>query len=125
MVCGFIGQPNMPKTAGGIYQALPYLDQAPFLVVNGDIWIESNYQQFLIDLHPSDGAHLWLTPNPDYRKTGDFALVKGRVQSDPMLTYTGVGLFSPALFQVLSAGKRALTGLLHQWLSKVLSVALC
>ena len=28
------------ETAGGINQALPYLGNAPFLVINGDIWCD-------------------------------------------------------------------------------------
>ena len=33
------------ETAGGIIQALPLLGDAPFLVVNGDIWIDYPFER--------------------------------------------------------------------------------
>ena len=41
------------ETAGGIIKALPYLGDDEFLVVNGDIFIDGDYSQFLVKI-PKD-----------------------------------------------------------------------
>ena len=38
------GDPAL-ETGGGIFQALPLLGDAPFLVINGDVWLLSNISQ--------------------------------------------------------------------------------
>ena len=47
------------ETAGGIFNALPLLGEEPFLVVNGDVWIDYPFAQ-LADyrLQPGETAHL-------------------------------------------------------------------
>ncbi|WP_163558532.1 N-acetylmuramate alpha-1-phosphate uridylyltransferase MurU [Halomonas sp. NO4] len=86
------------ETGGGIRQALPLLGEAPFLLVNGDIWC---------DLDPAtlpalgdDLAHLVLVDNPDHHPDGDFHLdAAGRVHAtgEPRLTFAGLSLLDPAL----------------------------
>lgn len=53
------------ETAGGIHRALPLLGAAPFLVVNGDIWIDFPFAR-LLDHRLADavGAHLVMVANP-------------------------------------------------------------
>jgi len=51
------------ETGGGILQALPLLTatgQEPFLLVNGDVWTDWDYQQALQVSLANDLAHLWL-----------------------------------------------------------------
>lgn len=71
------------ETAGGIVQALPMLGTEPFLVINGDIWLDLDYHTLVSQPLGDDLAHLWLVPNPPQNPTGDFALQAGRVMDTP------------------------------------------
>lgn len=86
------------ETGGGIRQALNLLGEAPFLVVNGDIWTD-----FPLDTLPKalpGQAHLVLVPNPAHHPDGDFALEGGQVASkgQPKYTFSGIGIYHPLLF---------------------------
>ena len=62
------------ETAGGIIQALPLLGDAPFVVVNGDIWTDFPFEG-LRGISPSvGGAHLVLVDNPAQHPEGDFLI---------------------------------------------------
>ncbi|HEY0907043.1 MAG TPA: nucleotidyltransferase family protein [Methylophilus sp.] len=95
------------ETAGGIAQAMPLLGDAPFLVVNGDVYADIDFA----DLHlaADDLAHLVMVDNPPQHAGGDFALMQGRVceKGEPMLTFSGVGIYHPCLFQSVVAGQAA------------------
>jgi len=106
------------ETAGGILAALPLLGAAPFLVVNGDIWTDYPFEQLAAyTLLPEERAHLVLVANPPQHPAGDFAIDSdGRVRALAPgavgSTYAGLGIFSPAFFAGLAAGKRPLRPLL-------------
>ncbi len=101
------------ETAGGIIKALPLLcssssqdnnsQDEPFLVVNGDIYIDYDYQH-LPQLTDSQLAHLWLVENPAHNQQGDFRLVGENVQNltqlnaSPTYTFSGIGLYRPSFF---------------------------
>ncbi|KAB7623761.1 N-acetylmuramate alpha-1-phosphate uridylyltransferase MurU [Alkalilimnicola sp. S0819] len=86
------------ETGGGIYRALPLLGDAPFWVVNGDIWTDYDYQRLPVE--PPGLAHLVLVENPAHNPRGDFALRDGQVrpEGEPGLTFSGIGVYRPALF---------------------------
>ncbi|GEN27315.1 nucleotidyltransferase [Halovibrio variabilis] len=101
------------ETGGGIQQALPLLGEAPFLLVNGDIWCEA-----LLDPHALQGddlAHLMLVDNPSQHPYGDFGLAAGRVNptSTQRLTYAGISVIHPALLAAQPSGAFALAPLLR------------
>ena len=106
------------ETAGGIVQALPLLGSDPFLVINGDTWIDADYATLVRQPLGSDLAHLWLVPNPPQHPNGDFSLQAGRVQDAPALTFSGVGLYHPAAFADLPSGARKLAPLLRDWMAQ-------
>ncbi|WP_163650374.1 N-acetylmuramate alpha-1-phosphate uridylyltransferase MurU [Modicisalibacter sp. 'Wilcox'] len=94
----FSHEPEPLETGGGIRQALGLLGEAPFLLVNGDVWCELDPRW----LAPLDGdlARLVLVDNPPHHPGGDFHLdPQGRVRADgrPRLTFAGVSLLDPAL----------------------------
>ncbi len=93
------------ETAGGIRRALPLLGPDPFLVVNADLWCDFDLGQ-LKTLEPDADAHLVLVDNPPHHPDGDFALDGHRVSATgaPKRTYSGIGVFRPALFEVLPEG---------------------
>ncbi|WP_406672583.1 N-acetylmuramate alpha-1-phosphate uridylyltransferase MurU [Natronospira sp.] len=92
------------ETGGGIHHALPLLGQQPFLVVNGDVWCEADFDR--LRLADDDLACLLLVDNPDHNADGDFALQQGRVrnQGGPRYTFSGIGLYHPELFRDSPAG---------------------
>ncbi|MFQ1804527.1 N-acetylmuramate alpha-1-phosphate uridylyltransferase MurU [Aeromonas veronii] len=106
------------ETAGGIVQALPLLGADPFLVINGDTWLDLDYHTLVSQPLGKDLAHLWLVPNPPQHPSGDFALQEGRVVDTPAFTFSGVGLYDPAAFASLAGGARKLAPLLRDWMAQ-------
>lgn len=102
-------EPEPLETAGGIAQARPLLGEAPFLLVNADVYCEIDFSR-LLGL-PIDGrlAHLVLIPNPAHRAGGDFSLAGGRVGNGEgaRYTYAGIAVMSPALVDGIRAGEKA------------------
>jgi len=90
------------ETGGGICRALPLLGASPFIVVNADIW--SNYDFSKLPASLAGHAHLVLVDNPDHHPAGDFGLSADRVieAGTPMLTYTGIGVYHPDMFDGLT-----------------------
>ena len=93
--------PGALETAGGIAHALPLLGEAPFLVLNGDIFCDWDFRR----AHALSGclAHLVLVDNPPQHALGDFGLDGGSVCyaagcAGPVYTYAGIGVFSPRFF---------------------------
>lgn len=110
------------ETAGGIIQALPFLGDEPFLVVNGDVWTRFDFADILeIDLH-DHLAHLVLVDNPPQHPQGDFVLqdnkVFDRITDQTAFTFSGISVLSPKLFADLEQGKRPLAPLLRDAMSK-------
>lgn len=106
------------ETAGGIVQALARLGAEPFLVINGDTWLDLDYRTLVNQPLGEDLAHLWLVPNPTQHPQGDFSLQAGRVLDTPALTFSGVGLYRPAAFAGLATGARKLAPLLRDWMAQ-------
>lgn len=102
------------ETAGGILNALPRLGPDPFLVVNADLWCDYDLGR-LNGLEPEGDAHLVLVDNPAHHPSGDFALDRDRVlaEGSPKLTYSGIGVFRPAMFASLQPGERPLRPVLN------------
>jgi MurNAc alpha-1-phosphate uridylyltransferase len=97
------------ETAGGIAQALPLLGDDAFLVVNADVFTDFDFAT-LADLALGAAlAHLVLIDNPAHHPRGDFALVEGKVTDDSAnrLTFSGIGVYRPALFAGIPPGGRA------------------
>ena len=102
------------ETAGGIQRALPLLGETPFIAINGDIWTDyslTNLPETLEGL-----AHLVLVDNPPQHPKGDFMLQAGQIlpSGENCLTFSGIGLYRPALFADLKPGKAPLAPLLRQ-----------
>lgn len=86
------------ETGGGMLHALPLLGDAPFLLVNGDVW--SDYDFARLPREPAGLAHLVMVDRPPQATQGDFALdADGTVRADGErpLTYSGMGVYRPQL----------------------------
>lgn len=107
--------PEALETGGGIFRALRWLGDAPFLVVNGDVWTDIDLAT-LAALRTDALAHLVLVPNPPHHPRGDFALVGARVteSGDARYTYSGIGRYTPEFFAGCTDGKFPLLPLLRR-----------
>lgn len=108
------GQPL--ETAGGIRKALPLLGDKPFIVVNGDVHSDYDFRQLVQKDLAEYLAHLVLVDNPEHHKKGDFALANGKLSlvDGEWLTYSGIALLHPAIFQQYPQYKGPLAPLLRQ-----------
>ena len=91
------------ETAGGIAHALPLLGPDPFLVINGDVVCDFPLARALTIATQMRAARLlaWcvLVPNPPHHPDGDFALADGLLDTARRkLTFSGIGVYHPALF---------------------------
>lgn len=102
------------ETGGGILKALSLLGDKPFLVVNGDIWTDYPFSRLPETIEGF--VHLVLVDNPKHHAEGDFHLIGSKVsdQGSPKLTYSGIGIYSPALFKNCSEKKFPLAPLLRE-----------
>ncbi len=93
----FIYEGSQPlETGGGMWNARTLLGDAPFLVVNGDIWTDFDFA--LLPHEPAGDAHLVLVDNPSQHPQGDFALAADghvHMDGDDRLTYSGIGVYRP------------------------------
>jgi MurNAc alpha-1-phosphate uridylyltransferase len=122
-------RPDALETGGGIFNALPQLGSAPFLLVNGDVWADIDFGALRRAPPRGSLAHLVLVTNPPHHMRGDFLLTDGQVSDGEgtRYTYSGIGIYTPDLFAGSTAGKfpllpllrnaiaaRALSGELHE-----------
>ena len=102
------------ETGGGIFKALPLLGEAPFWLVNGDIFCSYDYAVRGL----ADGllGHLVMVPNPGHNANGDFSLSAGQVTrcAEQTLTYSGIAILHPGLFSGAVGGKFPLAPLFNQ-----------
>ena len=113
------------ETAGGVRKALPWLvaeSDEPFLLVNGDVFTDVEYASFNLKLSDQEDARLWLVPNPQWHREGDFHLqVNGKLSPETGLrfTFAGISLLRPSLFTHLPLHKpEPLAPLLRQLIDR-------
>ncbi|MFH2135992.1 MAG: N-acetylmuramate alpha-1-phosphate uridylyltransferase MurU [Pseudomonadota bacterium] len=107
------------ETAGGIAFAQHLLGDAPFVVVNGDVYCDYDFshlpQRAAALANSGDMAHLVLVDNPEHNLKGDFCLAGDRIVATPripdpkfqILTFSGIGLYKSALFANITRGSKA------------------
>lgn len=118
-------EPEPLETGGGIFKALPLLSdnehgKEPFLLVNGDVWLELDYQA-LIHKPLSGLAHLVLVDNPEFNPQGDFHISQGVLAikgKGSAYTFSGVSILHPDLFASCTQGIFKLAPLLKQAMAR-------
>lgn len=100
------------ETAGAIGQALPLLGDAPFLLINGDVWTDYPLERLQgYTLAPHVLGRLVLVPNPEHNRCGDFAVKEQLLcQNDSGkagCTFSGISLIRPALVAQYPNKRRA------------------
>jgi len=122
------------ETAGGIAKARHLLGDEPFLALAADIYCPHfNFEQVKGVLedndvwghpHPLDKrdvAWLYLVKNPAHNPQGDFALNSFSIinEGEPRLTFSGIGVYRPLMFDALTAGESAkLAPLLREYAAR-------
>ena len=101
------------ETAGGIATALPLLQDAPFWLVAGDVFMPE-FSFPASDAHrfaaSSALAHIYLVANPPHNPQGDFGISDSGLalsRAADQFTYSTLGLYHPALFRDTPAGQKA------------------
>jgi MurNAc alpha-1-phosphate uridylyltransferase len=112
------------ETAGGIANALHLLGNTAFAVINADIYCDYDFAQLAertarLDDN-DDSCHLVLVNNPEQHPNGDFGLSNGRLTDNaPKFTFSGMGVYKPALFRHIVRGSIApLAPLLREQIAK-------
>lgn len=95
---------SLLETGGGLLQAQPYLQDAPLIVVNADIWCTSLPQ--FPPVAANELAFLWLVPNPSHHPEGDFYFCSAtkQIACTPQTgfsahTFMGLSRLSPEILQ--------------------------
>ena len=114
------------NTGGGIYNALPLLGDEPFIIVNSDIWTDYPFKQ-LTEFNLTGLAHLVMVSNPKQHLEGDYFLNAKTTQAHQnitqdkpandrshRLTYSGIAILDPQLFNACHATVFPLPDLLVQ-----------
>lgn len=102
-------EPEPLETGGAIRKALPLLGDEPFLLVNGDVWVQCDFAPLLNRCLPEHNlGHLLLVPNPEHCASGNFSPtqaaadpchfalspVRDQVES---YTFSGISVLRPQL----------------------------
>jgi len=105
---------NILETGGGIHQALRHLGDAPFLVVNADVYTDMPVPH--IELAAEHLGHLVMVPTPDYREHGDFDIEEGLIRNGlrALYTFSGVAVYRPEFFDGCEAGRFPLAPMLRE-----------
>jgi MurNAc alpha-1-phosphate uridylyltransferase len=109
--------PEPLEAGGGLFRMLPALGRDPFLVVNGDVFTDLPFETLKHRLKTDFLAHLVMVPNPVHHPKGDFHLSPAghlRIEGEPKLTYSGVGVYKADFFKDCRAGKFPLLPLLKR-----------
>ncbi len=85
--------------------------------MNGDVW--TDFPLRALTLPPESLAHLVLVANPEHHPGGDFALAPGGrvVDGADTLTFSGISILDPRLFEGCAPGVFALKPLLERALA--------
>lgn len=109
------------ETAGGIKKALSLLGDAPFVVINGDVFSDFPYQQLIGKLGADSLAHLVLVPNPPQHPKGDFGISAAGyalAEAEHCYTFSGIAIYRPEFFVTIAEGKQKLAPYLRHAMSQ-------
>ncbi len=98
------------ETGGALWQALPLLEEEPFVLINADVFCD--YPIINLCRHSlASGAlgHLILVPNPEQHSQGDFALGEHGIlatSGTERFTFSGISLLHPNLIRAFPAARQ-------------------
>ena len=94
----FSDETELLGTGGGVKQALNYLGNDSFLLINADIYHEFKLDTLIMDV---EYAHIVGVKNPDHNIVGDFSIdgSKVSINSSNNLTWSGISVINPKIFE--------------------------
>lgn len=107
------------ETAGGINKALSLLcpdpDDEMFIVVNGDIFTDFDFDTLPTYLPEGVDAHLVMVNNPSHNPDGDFYFEGHRLHPEqrPKLTFSGIAVYNKSFFAQVKPGVKPLPPMLR------------
>jgi MurNAc alpha-1-phosphate uridylyltransferase len=106
------------ETGGGIHNALSFLGDSPFLVINSDIYTDCKLS--VIKINQNDHGVLVMVKNPIHNLNGDFSCSNGRVISgnENKMTYAGISILNPIIFENFKLGKYKLSDVLTKEINR-------
>ncbi len=107
------------ETGGGVHHALPLLGDAPFVVVNGDVYCDVDLRALrerAASLPADVLAHLVMVPNPAQHPKGDFVFSGSQLRDEAgeRYTFSGISIQRPALFKDCAPGAFSVVPLWRQ-----------
>ena len=103
------------ETGGGVVNALPLLGDAPFMILNGDIFTDFPFASLPSSPPSWADLHLVLTPTPEFRERGDFDYADGRITARGNgFVYCGIAVLRPTLFHGMAVRPFSLQHTLFQ-----------
>jgi N-acetyl-alpha-D-muramate 1-phosphate uridylyltransferase len=99
----FSREPEPLETGGALFHAEALLAGSDFLLVNGDVWSDIDYQDFIQKKLQGDNlGHLLMVPNPEFHPQGDFVLNQNthtleEKKDQSGCTFAGISILSPQL----------------------------
>lgn len=100
----YVVEPEPLETGGGIFNALAFFENQPFIAMSSDIITDFSLNMLP---HSLPGlAHLVLVDNPDFHAEGDFGIENGCAKLNvlPKFTFANIGLYHPDLFLDVEPG---------------------
>ena len=110
--------PGGLETAGGLRHALHLLGTEPFLVVNGDTFIDADYSLFASHRLGAMKAHLWFVEKAAHNPQGDFDLQEGMVTTDRHYTFSGAAVYDPAAILEIPDERQPLKPWFEKWIGE-------
>lgn len=109
-------EPPALETGGGMQKALAQLGQAPFIALNGDVFVDLDFSSLTRRALDGALAHLLMVHNPEHHPEGDFVLHQGKLRTcgPEKLTFSGIGLYHPQLLSGLAPGRYKLGPILRE-----------
>jgi MurNAc alpha-1-phosphate uridylyltransferase len=107
------------ETAGGIIKALPLIcpnsDDEMFVVINGDIFTDFDFDRLPPYLSEGIEAHLVMVNNPSHNPAGDFYFEGHRLHPNQgcKLTFSGVAVYRKNFFAQVQSGVKPLAPMLR------------
>ncbi len=110
------------ETGGGVFAALETLSHGEaFLVINSDVMTDFDYSK--VPKQIDSFAHLFMVANPKQHLEGDFRLaddgrlfLQGDIQQGKSVTFSGISVLSPQLFQNCKLEKFSLADLFREYI---------
>jgi MurNAc alpha-1-phosphate uridylyltransferase len=94
----FSDEAELLGTGGGVKQALNYLGDESFLLINADICHEFKLDTLIMDV---EYAHIVGVKNPDHNIVGDFSIDGSMVSinNSNNMTWSGISVINPKIFE--------------------------